>query len=55
MQFLLALVTSISVTEQGGLLKIDHRKRTQIAVINIDDIAELVGLVKRKEDTYVVY
>lgn len=54
-QFLLALVTSISVIEQGDLSKIDHRRKTQITVINIDDITGLVGLVKRNENTYVVY
>lgn len=55
MQFLLALVTSISGIEQGDLSKIDHRKKTQITVIKIDDIIGLVGLVKRKKETYVVY
>ena len=54
-EFLLALVTSISVIEQGGLSKIDHRRKIQITVINVDDIIGLVGLVKRSEDTYVVY
>lgn len=54
-QFLLALVTSISGIEQGDLSKIDHRKKTQITVIKIDDIIGLVGLVKRKKETYVVY
>lgn len=54
-QFLLALVTSMSVIEQGDLSKIDHRRKTQITVINIDDITGLVGLVKRNENTYVVY
>lgn len=41
-EFLLALVTSISVIEQGGLSKIDHRRKTQIIVINVDDIIGLV-------------
>lgn len=54
-QFLLALITSISVIEQGDLSKIDQRRKTQITVINIDDITGLVGLVRRNEDTYVVY
>lgn len=54
-EFLLALVTSISVIEQGDLSKIDHRRKTQITVINVDDIIGLVGLVKRSEDTYIVY
>lgn len=30
-------------------------KKTQITVINLDDLTELVGLVKRNENTYVVY
>lgn len=51
----MALVTSISVTEQGDLSKIDHRRKTKITVINIDDITGLVRLVKRNEDTYVLY
>lgn len=41
-EFLLALVTLIFVIEHGSLSKIDHRKKIQIIVINVDDIIELV-------------
>lgn len=51
----MALVTLMSVTEQGDLSKIDYRRKTKIIVTNIDDITGLVRLVKRNEDTYVVY
>lgn len=52
---LLALINTISVIEHGDLFKIDRRKSRQTEVINIDCIAGLVGLVRKKDDTYIVY
>lgn len=54
-QFLLALTTSVSVIELGDLFKIDGRKAARITVINIDDVAGVVGMVRKKEDSYIVY
>lgn len=52
---LLALINTISVIEYGDLFKIDRWKSRKTEVINIDCIAGLVGLVKKKDDTYIVY
>lgn len=49
-----ALINTISVIEQGDLFKIDRRKSRKTEVINIDCIAGLVGLVRKKDDTYIV-
>lgn len=54
-QFLLVLTTSVSIIEREDLFKIDGRKAAKITVINIDNIAGVVGLVRRKEETYIVY
>lgn len=54
-QFLLVLTTSVSIIEREDLFKIDGRKAAKITVINNDNIAGVVGLVRRKEETYIVY
>lgn len=52
---LLVLINTISVIDHGDLFKIDCRKSRKTEVINIDCIAGLVRLVRKKDNTYIVY
>lgn len=54
-QFLLVLITLVSIIEREDLFKIDGRKTAKITIINIDNIVRVVGLVRRKKKTHIIY
>lgn len=52
---LLALINIIAVIEHEDLSKIDCHKSRKTKVHNIDCITGLVGLVRKRDDIYIMY